>query len=243
MSRRPAPRNGSISAARFPCATGPARAVRAAARRESALPDWLHAPAPAEERPPRPLAPSSLGEDDVAEPPPGPAQRAAAERGKWLHALFERLPAVPVGERRARALAWLERSAGVAEAGLRETLADDACALIADPRFADLFGTDSLAEAPIAAVVAGGTVVSGTVDRLLISDDRILVADFKTGRHPPASADAIPPAHLRQMAAYRAALRIIFPERLVEAALLYTAAPVLHALPDALLDLYAPTGG
>jgi ATP-dependent helicase/nuclease subunit A len=45
------------------------------------------------------------------------------------------------------------------------------------------------------------------------------------------------------MAAYRAALRIIFPDRPVEAALLYTAAPVLHALPDALLDQYAPMGG
>jgi hypothetical protein len=29
----------------------------------------------------------------------------------------------------------------------------------------------------------------------------------------------------------------------VEAALLYTAAPILHALPDALLDAHAPGGG
>jgi ATP-dependent helicase/nuclease subunit A len=222
---------------------GPPRSVPKASRRETALPAWLHQPAPAEERPPRPLAPSSLGEDDVADPPPGPAQRAAAERGKWLHALFERLPAVPAAERRALALLWLERSAGVEDAALRERLADDACAVIADPRFAALFALDALAEAPIAAVVAGGTVVSGTVDRLRIADDLILVADFKTGRNPPAGVDAIPPAHLRQMAAYRAALRVIFPDRAVEAALLYTAAPVLHPLPDALLDLYAPGGG
>ncbi len=222
---------------------GPGRAVRAPGRREPSLPLWLHHPAPAEERPPRPLAPSSLGEDDVADPPPGPAQRAAAERGKWLHALFERLPAVPADERRERALHWLGRSAGVEEPVLRERLADDACAVIADQRFASLFAPGALAEAPIAAVVAGGLVVSGIVDRLLVADDRILVADFKTGRAPPAGLDSIPTAHLRQMAAYRAALRIIFPDRPVAAALLYTAAPVLHALPDALLDLYAPAGG
>jgi ATP-dependent helicase/nuclease subunit A len=217
--------------------------VRAAGRRETILPDWLHRPAPAEERPPRPLAPSSLGEDDVADPPPGPAQRAAAERGKWLHALFERLPAAPPEERRALALGWLERSAGVTDAALRERLADDACKVIDDPRFADLFATDALAEAPIAAVVAGGLVVSGTVDRLRIAEDRILVADFKTGRNAPADLASIPAAHLRQMAAYRAALRIIFPDRPVEAALLYTAAPVLYPLPDALLDAYLPMGG
>ncbi len=222
---------------------GAARAVRAAARRETLLPDWLHRPAPAEERPPRPLAPSSLGEDDVADPPPGPAQRAAAERGKLLHALFERLPAAPPEERRALAHGWLERSAGVTDATLRERLADSACKVITDPRFAALFAPDALAEAPIAAVVAGGLVVSGTVDRLCIGADRILVADFKTGRNAPADLDSIPAAHLRQMAAYRAALRIIFPDRPVEAALVYTSAPVLHALPDALLDGYMPMGG
>jgi ATP-dependent helicase/nuclease subunit A len=222
---------------------GAARAVRAVARRETALPAWLHRPAPAEERPPRPLVPSSLGEDDVADPPPDAARRAAAERGKWLHALFERLPAAQPSQRRALALGWLERSAGIAEAALRERLADDACAVIADPRFAALFAPDALAEAPIAAVVAGGLVVFGTVDRLRIIDDRILVADFKTGRNAPAHAEMIPAAHLRQMAAYRAALRVIFPDRPVEAALLYTSAPVLHLLPDALLDQYAPMGG
>jgi ATP-dependent helicase/nuclease subunit A len=36
---------------------------------------------------------------------------------------------------------------------------------------------------------------------------------------------------------------VIFPGRPVEAALLYTAAPLLYALPDALLDPYTPVGG
>jgi ATP-dependent helicase/nuclease subunit A len=220
-----------------------ARAVRRPAGREPVLPAWLRQPAPAEERPPRPLSPSSLGADDVADPPPGPAQRAAAERGRLLHALFERLPGVAEPERRALALLWLERSAGVADEAARRGLAEAACAVIADPRFAELFGADALAEAPIAAVVAGGAVVSGIVDRLLVADDRILIADFKTGRDPPADAGAIPAAHLRQMAAYRAALRVIFPDRPVTAALLYTAAPRLIALPDALLDAHMPAGG
>jgi ATP-dependent helicase/nuclease subunit A len=220
-----------------------ARAARKPAGRAPLLPAWLRQPAPAEERPPRPLAPSSLGEDDVADPPPGPLQRAAAERGRLLHALFERLPGAAETERRALALQWLEHSAGVADEAAREGLADAACAVIADPRFAGLFGADALAEAPIAAVVAGGIVVSGTVDRLLVGDERILIADFKTGRDPPASEKAIPAAHLRQMAAYRAALRVIFPDRPVEAALLYTAAPTLFSLPDALLDAHAPAGG
>jgi ATP-dependent helicase/nuclease subunit A len=203
-------------------------------------PDWLRRAAPVEARPPRPLAPSALGEDDVADPPPSPAMRAAAQRGRLLHQLFERLPDVPPGERLVRAESWLRRSAGIEDEALRRALAEDACRLIGDPAHADLFGPHALAEAPIAAVVGEGVVVSGSVDRLLVAPDRILVVDFKTGRRAPASLDDIPVPHLRQMAAYAEALKIIFPARPIEAKLLYTAAPVLFDLPPDLLDRHRP---
>lgn len=207
-----------------------------------AVPGWLHRPAPVEARPPRPLAPSAIGADDVADPPPAPELRAAALRGRLLHQLFERLPGVPPDQRRGLADQWLERSAGVADPALRSALITDACGVIEDPAFAALFGSDALAEAPIAAVIADGLVVTGTADRLLVTDAEVLVADFKTGRRAPLHLDRIPPAHLRQMAAYRAALRVVFPDRPVRAALLYTATPVLHSLPDDLLDAHAPSG-
>jgi ATP-dependent helicase/nuclease subunit A len=108
--------------------------------------------------------------------------------------------------------------------------------------FADLFRPEALAEAPIAAVLPGGQVVAGTVDRLLVSEDRILLADFKTGRSVPADASEVPASHLRQMAAYQAALSVIFPERPVETALVYTAGPRLVPLPADLLRRYLPGG-
>ena len=73
-----------------------------------------------------------------------------------------------------------------------------------------------------------------------MADGTIRVIDYKTGRHVPASAAEVAPAYLRQMAAYRDALRVIFPRRRVEAALLYTAAPRLVRLGDALLDAHKP---
>jgi ATP-dependent helicase/nuclease subunit A len=45
------------------------------------------------------------------------------------------------------------------------------------------------------------------------------------------------------MAAYAAALAVIFPGRSIEAALLYTAGPILHILPPALLDRHKPRLG
>lgn len=219
----------------------PARKAKAAPKAAPPiLPDWANRAAPAEARPPRPLAPSSLGSDQVADPPPGPALRRAAERGRLLHGLFERLPALPPADRSASADRWLAGSAGVVDAGERADLIAAALAVTEDPRFAALFGPQSLAEAPIAAVVEGGLVVSGTIDRLLVEADRVRVVDFKTGRRAPATPEAIPDYHLRQMAAYAEALAVIFPGRRVEAALLYAAGPVLHVLPPTLLAAHKP---
>jgi ATP-dependent helicase/nuclease subunit A len=114
------------------------------------------------------------------------------------------------------------------------------CGIIGDPRFAALFGPESLAEAPVTAVIEGGLVVSGTVDRLLVGPERVRVVDFKTGRRAPMSLGEVPDYHLRQMAAYAAALSVIFPDRSVEAALLYTSGPVLFDLPADLLAGHKP---
>jgi ATP-dependent helicase/nuclease subunit A len=217
--------------------------TKAAARAgpvDRAAPDWLRRQAPIEARPPRPLAPSALGEDAHADPPPSPTLRAAAERGRLLHRLFERLPDVPPDQRAARADAWLEAAAGVADPAERAGLVAEAIALLADPGHAALFGPAALAEAPVAAVVGQGIVVSGTVDRLLLEPDRVMLAEFKTARNAPATLADIPVPHLRQIAAYAAALAVIFPNRAIEAKLLYTSAPRLFDLPRALLDRYAP---
>jgi ATP-dependent helicase/nuclease subunit A len=148
--------------------------------------------------------------------------KAAAERGTIIHALLERLPAVASEERESAALAWLERSAGVADAAVRADIARCVCDILSDSRFSALFGPGSLAEAPIAATLPDGRVIAGTVDRLLIQPRRVLVIDYKTGRAPEEKAD-IPQSHRLQMQAYSEALSVIFPERDIEAALLYTA--------------------
>ena len=49
-------------------------------------------------------------------------------------------------------------------------------------------------------------------------------ADFKTNRDPPTRPEDTPVLYLRQMAAYRAVLRAIYPGRAVEAALIWTRA-------------------
>lgn len=187
-----------------------------------AIPEWAKRAAPPEARPPRPLAPSALAKDSDAAPPPSPELRAAAERGTMIHALLERLPAVAPEEREGAALAWLEKQARITDPAARDAIARTVCDLISDNRFSALFGPGSLAEAPIAATLPDGRVIAGTVDRLLIEPKRILVVDYKTGRAPERAED-IPDSHRLQMDAYRQALSVIFPNRDIQAALLYTA--------------------
>ncbi|MBH0113738.1 double-strand break repair helicase AddA [Novosphingobium sp. YJ-S2-02] len=204
------------------------------------LPAWLGRAPAAEPRPPRPLAPSSLGEDDAPDPPfPPGAGRDAARRGTLVHKLLESLPEAVPGERETLARAWLARNAADLDANMREGLLGDALAVIDNPEWAELFAPGSLAEVPVAALV-GGQVVAGTIDRLVIGEESVRLVDYKTSRRPPASLDEVPRGILRQMGAYAAALGVTFPGRRVEVALLYTAAPRLITVPGEVLALHKP---
>ena len=205
------------------------------------LPEWVLRPVGPEPRPPRPLAPSSSGEESVPDAPsaPSPELRAAAERGVLIHRLLERLPELPEAERAGAAARWLERSArDLTDAG-RQEIAQAAIAVLSDPQWASVFGPDSLPEVPIAATV-GERVVAGTIDRLVLGADAIRIVDFKTARRPPMDLSEVPLGYIRQMAAYAAALRAIHPAQRIEAALLFTHAPRLIAIPQALLDAHNP---
>jgi ATP-dependent helicase/nuclease subunit A len=202
------------------------------------LPDWLYAPAPDEEIPPRPLAPSNLDDDQYGDAPAEPALKMAALRGKLLHALFEQYAGGALVDFRAAALAWLGRQNPGHDFDHAKAV-DEALAVMKNPEWASLFSSSARAEVPLAALV-GTKVITGRVDRLLIEDDRIRLIDFKTGRHVPVDANAVSVPNVRQMAHYVAALESIFAPRKVEAALLYTNGPTIVELPDALLAAHKP---
>ncbi|MEM7688378.1 MAG: double-strand break repair helicase AddA [Pseudomonadota bacterium] len=203
------------------------------------LPQWALTPIGPEPKPPRPLAPSRAGEEQGADPPmtameDPAAMRTAMRRGVLIHRLLERLPDITPDARREAASAWLARQADDLDEGLRAAMVEQAISVLGAPEFAAIFSPAALAEAPISAVV-GGVVVTGTLDRLLVTPDAVTVVDFKTTRRPPASAEAVPTATLRQMAAYVAALEVIYPGRTVRAAVLYTQTPQLIELPNGTL--------
>ena len=68
-------------------------------------------------------------------------------------------------------------------------MAEQALDVLAHEALGPLFGPTSRAEAPVAGRVetpAGPVMVSGQIDRLVVLDHEVLVADFKTTARPPA---------------------------------------------------------
>jgi ATP-dependent helicase/nuclease subunit A len=82
--------------------------------------------------------------------------------------------------------------------------------------------------------------IGGLVDRLVVTPQAVIIADYKTDRAPPADAAGIPAKYLQQLAAYRAVLRQIYPARAVRCVLIWTATAQAMTIPAAALDAAAP---
>ena len=197
------------------------------------VPAWARQPIPSEPPLARPLTPSD-STNVASVPMASPATRGAArrfQRGELTHALLQHLPDLPEDQRAASAARYLDRAALDLDAGLRVEIAAEALAVISQPDFAPLFGPGSLAEVPLVGLVSD-QVVSGQVDRLLVTDTAIHFVDYKTNRPPPMDLVGVPEAYRRQLAYYAALLRAAYPGRAVHAALLWTDGPRLLPLPE-----------
>ena len=209
-----------------------------------APPDWALVPPRSEPELSRPLAPSRPSDDDPSVISPlGDDDGARFKRGLLIHRLLQSLPDLAPGERQAQGLAYLSRPVHDLGPGERDEILAETLGVLTHPDHAGLFGPGSLAEVPITGIVKsedGVHVLSGQVDRLWVTEEALWVIDFKTNRPPPETESDVDPRYLRQMAAYRNALREIYPDRPVHAVLLWTLGPRLMELSDAILDSAAP---
>ncbi len=205
------------------------------------LPDWAHQPAPVEPAPHRPLAPSRLGVDDTVVHSPRTAATAQDryKRGRLIHQLLQYLPEIAPAAREAAARRYLAQPGFALLESAMNDIAAQAMTVLTFPEFAPVFGPGSRAEVSVAGLAPAmgkDMVISGQIDRLVITAQEILVIDYKTHRPPPATPDAIPQIYVRQMAAYRAALHMIYPYHRVRCALIWTDIPLLMPIEDAQLD-------
>jgi ATP-dependent helicase/nuclease subunit A len=229
-----------------------------AAETQGAAPDQVEPPAwalrlaPVEDAFGAWRSPSSLGET-VGLPAPSPLDTVNGlgryRRGEIIHRLLQLLPDIAPAGREAACARLLEAERDLS-ADQRSEMAAAALTVLADPAFAAVFGPGSRAEVALAGSAPSlpRGPVSGRLDRLLVTSDKVLVVDFKTNRPPPRTIEACDRVYITQMAVYAAVLAEIFPGRPVEAALLWTDGPTLMPVPeemmrDALRGLAADSAG
>jgi ATP-dependent helicase/nuclease subunit A len=216
------------------------RPAAVAASAPTPLPAWATEPPPPEPVPVRPLAPSRPEDDEPpVRSPFGPDDGARFKRGLIIHRLLQSLPDVPADGRAEAARAWLSRPVHHLSEEAQIEIAAEVAAVLDHPDYAALFGPGSRAEVPLTGEV-NGRVISAQVDRLLVTPERVTVLDYKTHRPPPRDPAEVPILYLKQMAAYRAALALVYPERPVRCVLLWTDGPRLMPLDPELLDRYTP---
>ena len=205
------------------------------------VPEWAFKPPAAEPEPSLPLAPSKPGEDEPAvKGPLAGDDDYRFRRGVLVHQILEILPTLQERDWDKALPFYLSRPAlGLKEAEQAQ-LTGEILTVLRHPEFAPIFGAGSRAETPVVGIAGSNRVLSGQMDRLLVTDKEVLVVDYKTNRPPPARVEDVHIAYLKQMAAYRAVMQKIYPNRSVKCALLWTDGPTLMPLPDVLLDKYAP---
>ena len=211
------------------------RVIEAESQR-AALPGFLSRAAPTEPDV-RIVRPSDAVEAKQPAPvSPIEDDGARFRRGLLIHALLARLPDLAESEREPRALAYLKRE-GIDEADAKAIVAE-CFDVLRHAEFSPLFTATSRAEVGVTALLPefGNLRVSGQIDRLAVTDDAVLIADFKTNRPPPKTPEDTPAVYLAQMALYRAALARIYPGKRINCALIWTVGPRLMKLPAALLD-------
>ena len=218
-----------------------ATSVPASAPPPAPLPGWLDQAAPAEPDPPAPLAPSRPKADEPAALSPRTGEgRLRFQRGRLVHYLLQYLPELEPWAREVAARRYLSQPGHGLDGAAIAALVRETLSVMNAAEFAPLFGPGSQAEVPLAGLVPAlgpGQAIAGQIDRLCVLPDRVLIVDYKTNRPAPRDPAAVPDNYLRQMAAYRAALRAIYPGRSVGCALLWTDGPHLMWLADERLDL------
>jgi ATP-dependent helicase/nuclease subunit A len=209
--------------------------------RAGALPPWLRQQAVAEDGPAW-LSPSTA----FAEPAAGhrgddrKARERALARGKLVHRLLQSLPDLAPERRESAAREYLRRSADELSETEQTQLAAQVLSVLRDSRFLPLTGPESRAEVPIVGrIERSGSepiLVSGQVDRLVVTPEAVFIADYKTDRSAPPEPSAVPEVYLGQLAAYRAVLASLYSERPVRAALVWMEGPDFMEIPAELLD-------
>jgi ATP-dependent helicase/nuclease subunit A len=199
------------------------------------LPLWVHQPAKRESISNMPLGPSDYFQqrrlsNDLLPKRSGETSTqdiTARQRGTVIHLLLEGLAGLEIAHYEITAREFLTHYPDL-EAEHNQII-PEVMKLLAKPDLQMLFGPQSRAEVPIGGrvLMPGGDhqLFSGRIDRYVEMPEAILIADYKTTRHPPSADDPIDADIAVQLEIYRKLVSAAYPGKEVRCAIVWTAGP------------------
>jgi ATP-dependent helicase/nuclease subunit A len=157
-------------------------------------------------------------------------------RGLLTHSLLQYLPNITMDKREAVGKNYQKKQASELSEAIRVSILNEVLAILTHPDFAPYFGEGSLAEVPLTGKVTNTQgkieIISGQIDRMLVTDNSIWIVDFKSNRPPPKNIKDIPTQYRNQLKAYKTLIKDIYPNHTIHCALLWTDGPFMSELKD-----------
>lgn len=179
----------------------------------------------------KPRSPSDLGGAKVLTTEQDETS-GGLRKGRQMHLLLEHLPSATNRKQLANSL--LTESPDAASEDEISRLCAEAIEIIQNHQ--DIFGETKFAEVEIVGTSETlGERISGAIDRLSVTDDKVHAVDFKTNAVVPSKPEDTPEGILRQMGAYLDILEQLYPDRAVEVSILWTATGDLMPLPHGIV--------
>ncbi|MDI9409150.1 MAG: double-strand break repair helicase AddA [Candidatus Pacebacteria bacterium] len=215
------------------------------------LPRWIDRPPPEVVKS---LFPDSLRpswEEVIASPPHSAATILATsreplsrplggrQRGIIVHSILQYLPARPRDQWPSLTQDYLAQPRHGLPLDEQASLHRQIIAILNEPKFAEVFAAEGLAEVPITGRI-GDWQVNGRIDRLVVTTEEVLLVDYKTDRQPAQNLQQVNPAYLRQMAAYRAVIAKLYPTHRIRCGFLWTETPEWLEIPNEALHSFLP---
>lgn len=183
---------------------------------------WLNQPVPAEETVLKKYNPSHAedGTDDSVCSPIA-TNLHGFKRGILIHKLLQMLPRFSSAEDREKIIKTYLLKQTDASDELKQSIEKEVSDVLSNKDFAFIFEGDSRAEVPVMGVL-GENVVSGQIDRLVVSDNKVLIVDFKTNRPAAETLSDVSKEYKTQLDIYAKLIEQIYPSKTIEKYILWT---------------------
>jgi len=142
-------------------------------------------------------------------------------KGQAVHKLLEILPNSEGQDREKIANYYLENSFNELNKTEKEKIKNNVLNILNNEPFKYFFTETSKAEVPIVGEI-DGNIISGTIDRLVIEENKIIIIDYKNTEKLPKAENDIPINYREQLKLYKQIIEKIYPDKTIECYILWT---------------------